>query len=79
MISTEKGKGIYSNTQGEMIEATYDEIKVLGTVDDPIYFAVKIVREANIYVVIYFDKNGNKLFTQTFKQDEYFKIAGPKN
>jgi len=79
LISTEKGKGIYSNTQGEMIEATYDEIKVLGTVDDPIYFAVKIVREANIYVVIYFDKNGNKLFTQTFKQDEYFKIACPKN
>ena len=79
LISTEKGKGVYSNIKGEIIEATYNEIKVLGTADDPIYFAVKIVREANIYVVIYFDKNGNKLFTQTFKQDEYFKIACPKN
>ncbi len=79
LITTENGKGVYSNTRGEFIEATYDEIKVLGTADDPIYFAVKIVREANIYVVIYFDKNGNKLFTQTFKQDEYFKIACPKN
>ncbi|KYG83273.1 WG repeat-containing protein [Roseivirga echinicomitans] len=79
LITTEKGKGIYSNIKGEIIEATYDEIKVLGATDDPIYFAVKIVSEANIYVVIYFDKNGNKLFTQTFKQDEYFKIACPKN
>ena len=79
LITTESGKGVYSTRQNEIIDATYDEIKVLGTKEDPIYFAVKVVREANIYVVIYFDKNGNKLFTQSFKQDEYFKIACPKN
>jgi hypothetical protein len=79
LITTESGKGIYSSTQKELIPATYSDIRILGTAEYPIYFAVKIVKEANIYVVIYFDKNGNKLFTQTFKQEEYFKIACPSN
>jgi hypothetical protein len=75
LITTSSGKGIYSSVKGEVVTATYDQIHILGTSEHPIYFAVKIVKEANIYVVLYYDKNGNKLFTQTFRQDEYFKIA----
>ncbi len=78
-INTESGQGIYSETMGEIIEPTYTFIKILGTQKDPIYFAVKLVAEANIYVVIYYDKKGNKLFTQSFRQEEYFKIACPSN
>lgn len=77
LISTEKGDGVYSLIKGELIEPTYTEIKVLGTEEEPIYFAMKLVPEADIYIVIYFDKNGNKLFTQSFKREEYFRIACP--
>jgi hypothetical protein len=78
-ITTETGQGIYSESMGQIIEPTYTYIRVLGTPKDPIYFAVKLVAEANIYVVIYYDKKGNKLFTQSFRQEEYFKIACPAN
>lgn len=77
LVDTETGQGIYSSLSGELIEPTFDEIKQLGTKERPIYFAVKIVAEANIYVAIYFDRNGNKLFTQTYQQDNYFNIACP--
>lgn len=77
LVSTESGKGIYSSSLGELIEPTYDDIKVLGTDETPLYFAVKIVAEANIYVVIYFDAIGNKLFTLTYQQGQYFDIACP--
>lgn len=77
LVTKASGKGIYSASRGELIETTYDDIKVLGTTEVPIYFAVKIVAEANIYVVIYFDRDGNKLFTMTYQQDRYFDIACP--
>lgn len=77
LVTTENGQGIYSDVRGEIIEPTYDVIKVLGTEAESLYFAVKIVEEANIYVIIYFDGNGNKLFTQSLSQDEYFQIACP--
>ena len=77
LIKTASGKGLYSLSQGELVEPTYTDIKVLGTPEDPIYFAMKLVAEADIYIVIYFDKNGNKLFTQSFREDEYFRIACP--
>lgn len=79
LVTTETGNGIYSSSKGDLVPPTYDQIMVLGTSEKPIYFAVKLVKEANIYVVIYYDKFGNKLFTQTFRQDEYFKIACPSN
>lgn len=77
LIKTNSGKGVYSLRQGELVEPTYTDIKVLGTPADPIYFAMKLVAEADIYIVIYFDKNGNKLFTQSFREDEYLRIACP--
>uniref|UniRef100_UPI004047B669 WG repeat-containing protein n=1 Tax=Roseivirga sp. TaxID=1964215 RepID=UPI004047B669 len=79
LITKESGKGIYSSVLKEVVPPTYSDIIVLGQPENPIYFAVKLVAEANIYVVIYYDKFGNKLFTQTFKQEEFFKIACPSN
>ena len=78
-ITTVNGQGIYSESMGEVIQPTYTFIRLLGTPANPVYFAVKLVKEANIYVVIYYDKKGNKLFTQSFRQEEYYKIACPTN
>jgi hypothetical protein len=74
-VKTETGEGIYDSAVGEIIEPTYDQVKVLGTPEEPIFFALKIVEEAELYVVIYFDQEGNKLFTQSLSREAYFKIA----
>lgn len=77
LIKSQSGEGLYSLSQGELIEPTYTEIKVLGNTEEPIYFAMKLVPEADIYIVIYFDKMGNKIFTQSFQREAYFRIACP--
>lgn len=77
LIKTATGEGVYSLTKGELIESTYTEVKVLGTDETPIYFGMKLVPEADIYIVIYFDERGNKIFTQSFQREEYFRIACP--
>ncbi len=76
-ITTETGVGIYDLELGEIIEPTYTDIKVLGTQEEPLYFAVKFIPEASLYIVIYIDSGGNKLFTQSFQEADYFKIACP--
>lgn len=74
-VTKESGIGLYHTVNGEVIEPTFDDIKVLGSIQDPIFFSLKIVAEADLYVVIYYDKKGNKLFTQSLSRDDYFKIA----
>ena len=74
-VTTANGKGIYSSLHGEIIEPTFTEIIQLGTEKNPVYFAQKYVKEADLHIVIYHDKDGNKLFTQTFQEEQYFKIA----
>lgn len=77
-VTTANGKGIYSSLHGEIIEPTFTEVIQLGTEKNPVYFVQKYVEEANLHIVIYIDKDGNKLFTQTFQEDQYFKIACSK-
>jgi len=71
----EGGVGLYHTTKGEIIEPTFDDIKVLGSTENPIFFSLKIVEEADLYVVIYYDEKGNKLFTQSLSREAYFSIA----
>lgn len=74
-VTTATGEGIYHTQIGEIIEPTYNEVKVLGKPDQPLFFTLKIVEEADLYIVIYHDKKGNKLFTQSLSREDYFKIA----
>lgn len=74
-VTKESGAGLYHTQKGEVIEPTFDDIKVLGSDEEPIFFSLKIVEEADLYVVIYYDLNGNKLFTQSLSREDYDKIA----
>lgn len=76
-ITTETGIGVFNLAKGEVIEPTFTDIKVLGTPEEPLYFAVKFIPEASLYVIIYIDKNGNNLFTQSLQEADYFKITCP--
>lgn len=74
-VTKESGQGLYHSTKGELIEPTFNQVNVLGSKEEPIYFTLKIVAEADLYIVIYYDQKGNKLFTQSLSQEDYNKIA----
>ena len=64
-------EGIYHNTRGPVIKATFNIIKNLGSYRKPLYFAEKYVDEAEFYVVIYYDKVGTIVRKQVFSNEEY--------
>ena len=66
--------GIISNKRGEIIPASFSELINVGSEEEPLYFAEKNVEEAEIYVVIYYDKNGKFLAKQVYEEEEYERI-----
>ena len=66
--------GIISNKRGEIIPASFSELINVGSEEEPLYFAEKNVEEAEIYVVIYYDKNGRFMAKQVYEEEEYEKI-----
>ena len=71
--------GIISNKRGEIIPANFSELINVGSEEEPLYFAEKNVEEAEIYVVIYYDKNGKFLAKQVYEEEEYEKIYCSEN
>ncbi len=71
--------GVLSNRRGQVIAPNFSEIINLGSADDPLYFAEKNVEEAEIDVVIYYDKNGKLLAKQVYEEEEYDKIYCSQN
>ncbi|MGK7395097.1 MAG: WG repeat-containing protein [Candidatus Cyclobacteriaceae bacterium M3_2C_046] len=66
--------GVLSNTRGEIIGPTFNDIVNLGTAKHPIYFAEKQIREAEFFVVIYYDHQGEILKREAFTGAEYDRI-----
>ena len=73
-VRNQDGYGILSNLKGEILSPAFDDIINLGTAGKPIYFTEKRVREADYYVVIYYDPNGRRLRKQVFEEKDYDKI-----
>ncbi|HBS28308.1 MAG TPA: hypothetical protein DEB06_02400, partial [Phycisphaerales bacterium] len=73
-IHKENHYGILSSTRGMIIAPTYNEIINLGTEDIPFYFAEKHVEEADIFVVLYFNKDGTQVKREIYEADEYERI-----
>ncbi len=74
MITKESKIGILSNKQGEVIAPTFNDIINIGSAEKPVYFAEKYVREAELFVIIYYDAKGKILRKQVFNQEEYDNI-----
>lgn len=70
----DNGYGVYSNTRGEIIAPTFNDLINVGSTADPIYFTEKHVEEAEFYVVIYYDKDGEIIRKQAFESSEYMLI-----
>jgi len=66
--------GVISNKHGIVIPSTFSDIINIGSNEDPLYFTEKNVEEAEIFVVIYYNKLGEQLRRQVFEKEEYEEI-----
>ena len=73
-IYTSEGYGIISNKAGVVLAPTYNDLINLGSEIQPLYFAEKHVKEAEFFVVVYADSQGNPIKSQAFRNHEYDKI-----
>jgi hypothetical protein len=75
-IYKEGGYGIISNRKGELLGPTYDDIRLLGSVNDPqsIYMAEKYVPEADLYIVIHINTSGSIIKRQALTPEQYDRV-----
>jgi len=70
----EEGFGILSNARGEILEPTYQYIANVNCLS-PTYLAVKYIKEANYYFVIYLDNEGNIFKRLPYTAAQYQDIS----
>lgn len=66
--------GVISSKKLELLTPVYDDIYNLGTIEHPVYFAEKRVKEADLYVVLYYNELGEVIHKQTFTEENYDQI-----
>ncbi|MDN5205195.1 WG repeat-containing protein [Fulvivirgaceae bacterium BMA10] len=74
IINKEAQFGVISNLRSEVIAPTFNDIVLIGDKNNSLFFCEKHVAEADFYVVIYYDINGETIRKQVFQADEYDKI-----
>jgi hypothetical protein len=70
-----KKYGILSNARGVVIDFEYDDLRNVGTQQAPFYLAENYVDDADVYLVLYMDRAGKKVFRQLFDQKHYERIV----
>jgi hypothetical protein len=71
--------GVLHSREGTILPITFNDLKNVGSTDEPMYFTEKYVEEASIFVVIYYDDGGKMLRKEVYEHDEYEKIYCPYN
>ncbi len=71
IVSNKDGYGLYGNVRGEILPIKFNEIINVGSVDSPVFFAEQHLKEADFFVVTYFDANGKSLKSRAFRPEEY--------
>ncbi len=74
IFSTETGFGVLSNSKGVIIKPTFNDLLLIGDQHNYLYFCEKYVKEADWYVVLYYDKNGKEINKQLYNAETYEKI-----
>lgn len=75
---TATGMGVYSSQNGSLFEPTFNDIINIGTEETPFYFCEKSIREADYYVAVYKNAQGETVRTQAYRESEYEKIVCEK-
>jgi hypothetical protein len=71
--------GVLDSRKGTILPISFNDLKNVGSTDEPMYFTEKYVEEASIFVVIYYDDEGRMLRKEVYEHDEYEKIYCPYN
>jgi hypothetical protein len=66
--------GVIHNAKGTVIPFNFSDIVNVGSAEKPLYFTEKKVEEAPLFIVIYFNSQGQSLRTEVYDQDDYDKI-----
>lgn len=67
--------GILSSRRHEVIPATFTQIINVGSAEEPLYFTETHVKEASLFVIIYYDRLGNFLRKEIYDDAmDYDKI-----
>ena len=71
IVSGEDGYGLYGNIRGEILPIEYNEIINVGTLDNPVFFAEQHLKAAELFVVTYFNKEGESIKSIPYRPQEY--------
>ena len=68
IIQKDNNYGVITNRRNILIPVTFSDIMNLGTADEPLYFTEKHIREASLFIVIYYDRAGNMLRKEIYDE-----------
>ncbi len=66
--------GVVASHSGVLIPSSFTDIKNVGSSDQPVFFTEKYIEEADIFIVIYYDRHGSFLRKQVYEKEEYDEI-----
>ncbi len=74
MVYTQEGYGLFSSKDGELIAPAYDDLVNMGTVNDPLFYAEKRVKEADLFVVVYLNAQGKTIFKDAYTREDWLRL-----
>jgi hypothetical protein len=75
IVQKDNNFGVISNRRQVIIPVTFSDVINLGSVDEPLYFTEKHIREAALFIVIYYDRFGDMLRKEIYDSAaDYDKI-----
>lgn len=69
--------GVISSRKGTVIPVNFSDIVNVGSPEQPLYFTEKHVREADLFIVIYYDSSGRFLRREVYEHEDYDRIYCP--
>ena len=67
----ERGYGLISNLHGELLPPKFNDIKNIGSQENPLFVAEVYSPETGFYILLYLDDQGNKLGSYAFREQAY--------
>ncbi|MEO9967892.1 MAG: WG repeat-containing protein [Reichenbachiella sp.] len=75
LVRKDEGYGVYHNSKGMIVPAVFHDVMNLGNSEKQLYFTETAVPEADIYVVVYYDSAGKKLFSEAYREEDYEELV----
>lgn len=74
VVYSTNGYGLYSSTKGELVSPAYNDFVNMGTVNKPLFYAEKEVKEADLFVVVYLTEEGETIFKEAYPREEWLRL-----